>query len=132
MAIYTIGEAAKAAGVTPRAVRLYESKGLLPTSPRSDAGYRLFGDEDVEALAFIRRGRSLGLSIDAIAEVITISDSGAPCCDRTQALLAQRLEEIDAAISDLQRLREAIAEAQEVKTGQKAGSRCVVIDHVAS
>ena len=131
MAVFTIGEAAKAAGVTPRAVRLYEAKGLLPTSERSDSGYRLFSDGDIETLAFIRRGRHLGLSLEAIAEIISMADSGTPCCDRTQALLAQRLVEIDEAIADLQELRTTIAKAQGVKAGQIPGSRCIVIDEAA-
>lgn len=128
MAARTIGEAAKAAGVTTRAVRLYESRGLFPAAERTDAGYRLFSAEDVEVLAFIRRGRGLGLSLDAIAEIIRASDDGSPCCDRTQALLAQRLDEIDNAIADLQRLRARIAQAQRVKAEQRTGSRCVVIE----
>lgn len=131
MSSYTIGEAAAAAGVTTRAVRLYESKGLVSVPDRSAAGYRLFDDDDIEALTFIRRGRSLGLSLDAIAEIIAISDDGAPCCDRTRALLAQRVDEIDAAIADLRRLRSAITEAQKAQVDQSASSRCAVIEHDA-
>ncbi len=130
MASYRVGAAAKAAGITSRAVRLYESKGLVPSADRTPAGYRLFTDEDIEVLTFIRRGRSLGLSLDAIAEIIAISDDGAPC-DRTRALLTQRVEEIDAAIADLQRLRQVITRAQHVKVDAPAGSRCVLIDQVA-
>ncbi len=131
MGSYTIGEAATAAGVTTRAVRLYESRGLVPVPDRTSAGYRLFTDDDIETLAFIRRGRSLGLSLDAIAEIITISEDGRPCCDRTRALLAQRVNEIDAAMADLQRLRETITRAQQVEVDQSPGSRCAVIEHDA-
>ena len=74
MTSYTIGEAAKTAGVTRRAVRLYESKGLLPVPDRTGSGYRLFTDDDIAILAFIRRGRSLGLSLDAIAEILSCRD----------------------------------------------------------
>ncbi|MGI9051088.1 MAG: MerR family DNA-binding protein [Ilumatobacteraceae bacterium] len=88
--------------MTPRAVRHYESKGVVPAPARTESGYRLFTDEDIAVLAFIRQGRSLGLSLDAMAEIIEISERGAPC-DRTDALLAQRVSEIDAAVADLQR-----------------------------
>jgi len=128
MSTYTIGEAADAAGVTTRAVRLYESKGLVPAAERTSAGYRVFTDAHVGALEFVRRGRSLGLSLEAIAEIIEISDSGQPCCDRTKSLLAQRLDQIDAAIADLQQLRESVARAQAVRADQATGSRCVVIE----
>lgn len=125
MATYTVGEAAKAAGVTARAVRLYEAKGLVSESRRSSSGYRLFNDEDVETLAFVRRARSLSLSLDAIAEIIDISRNGAPC-ERTRALLGQRVAEIDATMADLLRLRETIAAAQGIECGE--GIRCAVIE----
>ena len=125
MGTYTVGEAAKAAGVTARAVRLYEAKGLVSELRRSTSGYRLFNDEDVETLAFVRRARSLGLSLDAIAEIIDISRNGAPC-ERTRALLDQRLAEIDATMADLLRLREAITAAQAIECG--VGTRCAVIE----
>jgi len=128
MGTYTVGEAATAAGVTARAVRLYEAKGLVPESMRSTSGYRLFNDEDVETLAFVRRARSLGLSLDAIAEIINISRYGAPC-ERTRALLDRRVAEIDAAMNDLLRLRETIVAAQRIECGE--GTRCAVIEGAA-
>ena len=131
MAGHTIGQAAKAAGVTPRAIRLYESRGLLRSPQRTAAGYRMLTDDDVDVLAFIRRGRRLGLSLDAIAEIMKMADNGEPCCDRTQALLAQRLAEVDTALAELQRLRATIAQAQRVQKGQRAGSRCIVVDAIA-
>ena len=126
---YTIGEAAKAAGVTPRAVRLYESKGLLPQAERSPSGYRLLSGEAVETLGFIRRARSLGLSLDAIAEIIAIAANGAPC-DRTRALLAKRLGDIDQAIADLHALRETIVTAASADVTGRSSTRCAVIESV--
>lgn len=128
---YTIGEAATAAGVTPRAIRLYESKGLVAAPVRTESGYRLFTDDDIEVFAFIRQGRSLGLSLDAIAEIVEASKLGAPC-DRTAVLLAQRLSEIDAAIADLRRLRTTIRHAQRANVDQSSGARCAVIEQVGN
>lgn len=125
---HTIGEAARTAGVSARAIRLYESKGLLPEAERTGSGYRVLTDVHIDALEFIRRGRSLGLSLDAIAEIMDIAASGAPCCDRTKSLLAHRVAEIDAAIVDLQRLRETVVRAQQVDVDQAAGARCAVIE----
>ena len=121
----SIGEAAKAAGVTTRAVRLYESRGLLPEPDRTPAGYRMFTDEAISVLTFIRQGRSLGLSLDGIAEILELSRAGAPC-DRTRALLDQRVAEIDATIRDLQGLRSSIEKAQRIPRGTSA-DRCAVI-----
>lgn len=125
MGSYTVGEAAKAAGVTTRAVRLYEAKGLVPEPLRTNSGYRLFTDEDVETLAFVRRARSLGLSLDSIGEIMQIAKNGAPC-DRTRSLLDQRVAQIDATMEDLRRLRETIVAAQRIECGN--GNLCAVIE----
>ena len=127
MDTYTIGQASAAAGVTARAVRLYEAKGLLGSAGRTASGYRKFTSEDIEVLTFIRQARSLGLSLNAIAEIIDISTRRAPC-DRTAALLAERLADVDAAIADLQRLRDTIGKAQRVSLDGISGKRCAVIE----
>jgi MerR family copper efflux transcriptional regulator len=126
---YTIGEVARAAGVTARAVRLYESKGLLPSADRSQSGYRVFGDTHVETLTFIRQARSLGLSLEAIAEIVNLAERGATPCARTSALLEQRLTDINQAIADLQQLRDRITRAQH-GPARTPGLRCAVIESV--
>lgn len=127
---YTIGQAATAAGVTPRAIRLYEARGLVGSAERTDSGYRLFTDDDIDMLTFIRQGRSLGLSLAAIAEIIDISNRQSPC-ERACALLAQRLAEVDAAIADLQRLRDTIRKARRLSPDRTPANRCAVIEHAA-
>lgn len=125
---YTISEAARAAGVTARAVRLYESKGLCASADRTASGYRMFTDADVANLTFVRCARHLGLSLDAIAEIMTLADGGGRPCDRTRTLLAQRLSEIDTAITDLQHLRARIVATQTVDVTGPFSSRCPVIE----
>lgn len=127
MSRFTIGDAAKEAGVTTRAVRLYEAKGLLAAAERTESGYRVFTRDDVETLSFIRRGRRLGLSLKAIAEVLELSRFGAPCA-RTRTLLKERVQEIDETISDLQHLRATIVAAQRADCSQSGATRCAMIE----
>ena len=126
---YTISQAARAAGVTPRAARLYESKGLCGATDRSAAGYRMFTDTDVANLRFVRCARHLGLSLDAIAEIMTLADEGASPCERACALLAQRVSDIDEAMSDLQHLRERIVSALTADVERAGSERCAIIEH---
>jgi len=79
----TVGQVAAAAGVSAKAVRLYEARGLLPPAARSAAGYRVFDESDVDTVRFIRRARSLGLSLDAAAEILATRRSGKVPCART-------------------------------------------------
>lgn len=71
----TISEIARLAGTTPRAVRLYHARGLLPEPPRADNGYRAYGPDDLLALLRIRRMRELGLPLSRIAELVRGPDA---------------------------------------------------------
>ncbi|WP_233520346.1 MerR family transcriptional regulator [Prauserella sp. PE36] len=74
----TVGQVAAAAGLTRKAVRLYEYRGLLPPVPRTPACYRLYDQADVETLTFIRHARALDLSLDEIRTILTLRRDGTP------------------------------------------------------
>lgn len=72
-----IGQASKKSGVSAKMIRYYESIGLLPTAPRTESGYRDYDVLDVSRLAFVRRSRDLGFSIERIRALLLLwSDRG--------------------------------------------------------
>ncbi|UPT43235.1 MULTISPECIES: heavy metal-responsive transcriptional regulator [Streptomyces] len=122
----TIGQVAQAAGLTRKAVRVYEDKGLLPRAERTPAGYRLYTPDDVELLAFIRQARTLGLHLDDVREVLDIHRGGTPPCDAVRSLLDARIAEVDAAVKDLLALRQTLTETRQAADDRPCGEPSTV------
>ncbi|GAB3285746.1 hypoxia response transcriptional regulator [Sinomonas notoginsengisoli] len=105
-----IAEAAAAAGTTEKALRYYESIGLLPGVGRTASGYRDFDVEDVNRAAFIRRSRQAGMSLERTAKILSAFDIGGDACTSVGVQLERQLGELDRRIAELQGLRDAVAE----------------------
>lgn len=108
MSRMTVSMLAREVGATPDTVRYYERLGLLPDVSRTDAGYRLFSDRDVERMHFIRSAQRLGFSLTEIAELLGIREHGLCPCGRAHDRLAAKLPEIDSRLAELQGLRDTI------------------------
>jgi DNA-binding transcriptional MerR regulator len=101
----TVSQLASRTGVSPDTVRYYEREGLLHPPERSPAGYRLYDEPSADRIEFVRRAQHLGLRLREIRELLLVSDNGTCPCGHTLELLAARIEEVDAEIARLTRLR---------------------------
>lgn len=109
---YTAGQAAQQAGVTRKAIRIYETKGLLPPAERTHAGYRLFTADDIAVLQFIRQAKTLGLTLAEIGDILDLQRGGAQPCGRVTQLLDTHLTQIDRTLADLRQLRKSLLAAR--------------------
>ena len=67
-----IGEAAAATGVSAKMIRYYEETGLIAPPLRTDAGYRVYGDREIQTLRFVRRARDLGFTVRQIQDLLAL------------------------------------------------------------
>jgi MerR family transcriptional regulator, copper efflux regulator len=129
----TIGQAAAAAGLTRKAIRVYETKGLLTPADRSPTGYRLYDQRHVELLTFIRRARTLHLN--DIRKVLDIRSGGIPPCAAVRDVLDERIADIDATVEELLSLRRSLVatrrRADNCCTDDKPATICSAIDEGA-
>jgi DNA-binding transcriptional MerR regulator len=102
-----IGEVALRAGVSIDAVRYYERRGLLPASPRTEGGFRLFTTDIVERVRFIKQAQELGFSLDEIGELLTTG--GERECRRVRDHLKVKLSEMDERIRLTQDFRKTLS-----------------------
>lgn len=107
-----IGEAAAHAGVSAKAVRLYERKGLIGPPERTAAGYRTYAPDDVATLQFIRQAKTVGLTLDDIKRIIDLQRDGQQPCSTVIELLDRRIADIDTKLADLGVLRDSLSDAR--------------------
>lgn len=105
-----IGETAAAAGMTPKTIRFYEERGLLPPAERSANGYREYEHPTVGRLEFIRRGQMAGLTLAQIHDILRIRDAGVTPCSHVRDVLARQLTDLDRQIAEITALRATVAE----------------------
>lgn len=99
-----IGELAKLSGVNAKLVRHYESIGLIPKASRTDSGYRIYTETDVQFLRFIRRARSLGFSMKEIKKLIGLWRNKARASREVKALALSHVRELERKIRDMQEM----------------------------
>ena len=103
-----IGVLASRSGLPVKTLRYYEDLGLLPAIGRSEGGYRLFAEESLRRLEFIRRLKTLGLSLEEIQGCLAVHDAGELPCDDIQIQLGRQIERIDGQIKELRQLRQEL------------------------
>ena len=105
---FTIGTVAQQAGVNIETLRYYERKGIVPKPPRTSSNYRLYSEETVRRVRFVKRAQELGFSLREIKELLALGATrGAKCQDvRRQAL--HKIEEIDEKIRALEAMKDVL------------------------
>lgn len=106
---FTIGEAAKRAGVSPDTLRHYERAGLLPRAPRTAGGYRCYTVETVAQVAFVRNAIRFGFSIKELSGFLHARDHGRPPCRSVRDAGERLLREMDRELSELTAARASMA-----------------------
>ena len=123
----TIGELAKTAGVPSSTVRYYERTGLLRRPPRSASNYRLYGEEDVYRVRFIKAAQATGFTLDDVAELLRPSP-----CRKVQRRIEERLEEVSDRMKELRHVQRVLGAALTTCQEHEPTGRCRVIDTLSA
>ncbi|THD35069.1 MAG: MerR family transcriptional regulator [Sphingomonas sp.] len=125
-----IGELARATATRVETVRYYEQIGLLGAPARTSSNYRAYGPEHLARLSFIRRARDLGFTLDAVRELMALSDDKSQSCQAIDDIAGAHLAEVDRKIADLESMRSELAK---VLSGCRQGTvaECKIIETLA-
>ena len=108
-------------------IRYYEKIKLLPAPLRTGGGHRLYGPRERRTLAFIRRARELGFTVDEIRALLELGAPGNASCAEVRTIAAHHLDDIRAKIADLKKLERLLASTIAKCSGRKV-PECPVVD----
>jgi DNA-binding transcriptional MerR regulator len=103
--MYRIGEVSEQTGQSTKTIRYYEEINLTPRAERTANGYRIYSEDDVDRLHFIRSARALDFSLEDIEEILAFRDREEPPCRYVMDLMKDHIDKISDRISELERLR---------------------------
>ena len=122
-----IGRLSRLSGVNIETIRYYERINMLPAPPRTASGRRIYDATHLRMLAFIRRARELGFSLDEIRALIRLGGPDKASCREVRAIAAHHLESIRAKLDDLKKLERLLAKTVAQCSGRTAPD-CPVLD----
>jgi MerR family copper efflux transcriptional regulator len=127
----TIGEVASRSGVPPKTIRFYEDIGLMAAAGRADNGYRTYDESHVRTLSFIHRARSLGFSLKAAGELLSLYRDHHRASEDVKRLALQHVANLDRKIAELTAMRDTIADLAERCHGD-SNPECPILDELDS
>jgi MerR family Zn(II)-responsive transcriptional regulator of zntA len=118
--MYTIGKVATLAGVSPDTLRYYEKEHLITPASKTDAGYRLYNDEAVRRIRFIKHAQHCGFTLSDIHELLTLKQADSACCEDVRSLAIEKKLRIEHKLLALQAMSRSLDELIQGCEGGKA------------
>jgi MerR family Zn(II)-responsive transcriptional regulator of zntA len=112
----TIGKLAKRAGVSTDAIRFYEDEGVLLPAEKTEAGYRLFGNDAVRRLAFIKHAQRCGMTLAEIRQLLELKADNRSCCSDVRNLAIRKKLQLEQKIRTMIAMSQALSELIEICT----------------
>ena len=124
----TIGELAREAHVNRETVRYYERRRLIQPPARSMAGYRVFSDDALRRLRFIRHAKLLGFSLKEIKELLALRVHSIDTCDRVRQRTMIKIADIERKIAALQDMRRTLGELVSACSRRRKTDECPILN----
>lgn len=103
-----VGAAAKAAGISVKIIRHYESEGILPRAKRTDSGYRVYDENDVHVFRFVKKAHDLGFSLPDVKRLLSLWRNKSRKGEDVKTIANKHIEILDHKIRELEALKGAL------------------------
>ncbi len=122
-----IGALSKHTGCNIETIRYYEREGLLPNPPRTDGGHRIYAEEHLKRLTFIRRSRELGFTLEEVRGLLRMVDGEHYTCAEVKSLTLDHLKEVRGKLADLKKLEKVLKQLADQCTGDETPA-CPIVE----
>jgi len=125
-----IGEAAKSSGVSAKSIRHYEQAGLIRPATRTESNYRVYTQNDIEVLRFIKQARRLGFSMKQVTVLLGLWQDRSRPSSEVKRLAKEHIDELESRISELVAMKETLADLVKHCQGN-ARPDCPILDELS-
>ena len=124
-----IGQAAKQSGISAKMIRYYEEIGLLAPAKRTDAGYRMYGAQDLKTLSFNQHARELGFSTEQMKELLDLWRNQDRQSAEVKQLAQKHIDALNRKISDMQAMVDALQQSVSCCAGNQQAD-CEILNQI--
>jgi MerR family gold-responsive transcriptional activator of gol and ges genes len=125
-----IGKAARVSGVNAKLIRHYESIGIIPKAQRTDSGYRVYSENEVHILTFVKRARSLGFSMAEIKRLVGLWRNKSRASAEVKSLALNHIQVLETKISELEHMAKTLRQLARSCRGDDRPS-CPILEDFA-
>ena len=127
-----IGELAKQANCQVETVRYYEREGLLAAPSRSEGNYRLYQNQHLERLLFIRNCRTLDMTLDEIRSLLALMDEPQQSCEQVNDLIDEHIQHVQTRINNLQQLQQQLLDLRQRCISGQGVQQCGILQQLST
>lgn len=127
-----IGQVAERGGVNLQTIRYYEREGLLPEPPRLQSGYRMFPDNTVRRVRFIKRAQDLGFTLAEIKDLLALRIDHQRNRAEVREMAQAKMSDIEQKIRTLRNMKRVLQELTERCSGCGPSSECPILESIDS
>jgi Hg(II)-responsive transcriptional regulator len=128
----TISELAKRAGVNRETIRYYERRRLFARPARTISGYRVFPDDAIDRLRFIKHAQALGFTLEEVRELLGLRLDERSSCEQVRARATRKLADVEAKIAALKRIRRVLGRLIHACETRRPTAPCPILESLAA